>query len=288
MNERTYEEVLDEKSPKIKQLYWDVAFGLQEVDKLKPSKYMKDLSEEHIIGKKTYEQVQNEITSYYSKNKDNHEDDDEEEADEVATAIYEILSDKSFRFDFLTLKNYHRRLFINLDKEKYNAGNFRDYNFTKDEPVLNGDTVQYQSYDLIEETLRYDFEEEEEQDYSSLIDEELIDRITEFTSRIWQVHPFQEGNTRTTAIFIYKYLLSIGFYVNGYLFKNNSLYFRNALVRANYTNYSVGVKETRKYLAMFFENLLLNKDNKLDSEESRKRVAILLVEYMISETKKNQ
>ncbi len=267
MDEITYDRVQDENSPEVKQLYWDIAFGLQDVDGLKPSQYMKELSEEHISGKKTYKQVQNEITSYYSKNKDNHEDNDEEEADEVATAIYEILSNKSFRFDFLTLKNYHKRLFINLDKEKYNPGNFRDYNFTKDETVLKGDTVQYQSYDLIEETLKYDFNEEKDIDYSSFNEEELIDRITEFTSRIWQVHPFQEGNTRTTAVFIQKYLISMGFNINNELFKDNALYFRNALVRANYTNYSVSVRETKKYLISFFENLLLNKNNDLNNDD---------------------
>lgn len=267
MDEITYDRVQEENNPKVKQLYWDIAFGLQDVDGLKPSQYMKELSEEHISGKKTYEQVQNEISSYYSKNKDNREDDDEEEADEVATAIYEILSDKSFRFDFLTLKNYHKRLFINLDKEKYNSGNFRNYNFTKDEPVLKDDTVQYQSYDLIEETLKYDFNEEKDIDYSSFSEEELINRITEFTSKIWQVHPFQEGNTRTTAVFIQKYLISMGFNINNELFKDNALYFRNALVRANYTNYSVGVKETKQYLNKFFENLLLNKNNDLNNDD---------------------
>lgn len=265
MDEITYDKVQEESNPKIKQLYWNIAFGLQNVDGLKPSKYMKELSEEHIQGKKTYQEIQNEIISYYSKNKDNHDDDDEEEADEVATAIYEILSDKSFRFDFLTFKNYHKRLFTNLNKEKYNPGVFRTYNFTKDEPVLNGDTVQYQSFDLIEETLKYDFNEEKEIDYSKFNEEELINRIVEFTSRIWQVHPFQEGNTRTTAVFIQKYLISMGFNINNELFKDNALYFRNALVRANYTNYSKGIKETNKYLIMFFENLLLNKDNSLNN-----------------------
>ncbi len=267
MDEITYDKVQEESNPKVKQLYWNIAFGLQDVDGLKPSKYMQELSEEHIQGKKTYQEVQNEITSYYSKNKDNHDDDNEEEADEVATAIYEILSDKSFRFDFLTFKNYHKRLFTNLDREKYNPGVFRTYNFTKDELVLNGDTVQYQSYDLIEETLKYDFNEEKEIDYSKFNEEELINRIVEFTSRIWQVHPFQEGNTRTTAVFIQKYLISMGFNINNELFKENALYFRNALVRANYTNYSKGIKETNNYLIMFFENLLLNKDNSLNNDD---------------------
>ena len=265
MDEITYIRNEEEKNPQIKQLYWDIAFGLQEVDGLKPSKYMVGLSEEHIKGRKSYEQVQNEITSYYSKNKDNHEDDDEEEADEVATAIYEILSDKSFRFDFLTYKNYHKRLFVNLNKEKYNPGVFRNYNFTKDEPILNNDTVQYQSYDLIEETLKYDFNEEKDIDYSKLSEEKFVERISEFTSKIWQVHPFSEGNTRTTAVFIQKYLISMGFNINNELFKENALYFRNALVRANYTNYSKGVKETKKYLTMFFENLLLDKNNELNN-----------------------
>lgn len=267
MDEITYDKVEDEKSSKVKQLYWNIAFGLQEVDGLKPSKYMVKLSEEHIEGKKTYQQVQKEITSYYEKNKDNHDDDDEEEADEVSIAIYEILNNKSFRFDYLTLKNYHQRLFCNLNKEKYNPGVFRLYNMTKDEPILNGDTVNYQSYDMIEETLKYDFQEEREQNYIDFNQKQLIDRICEFTSRIWQVHPFQEGNTRTTAIFIQKYLISMGFKVNNELFKDNSKYFRNALVRANYTNYSKGVKSDKKYLIMFFENLLLEKNNELNNND---------------------
>ncbi len=267
MDESTYNKVLDEQNPQIKKLYWDIAFGLQEVDKLKPSKYMVELSKEHIEGKKTYKQVQDTITSYYAKNINNHNDDNEEEADKVATAIYEILNDGAFRFDYLTYKNYHKRLFKNLDKKIYNPGEFRTYNFTKPEPILNDNTVDYQSYDLIEETLKYDFSEEKEINYLHMTQEQVINRISEFTSRIWQVHPFQEGNTRTTAIFIQKYLLSIGFKVNNDLFKDNSLYFRNALVRANYTNYSKGIKANNKYLNMFFENLLLNKNNKLNNEE---------------------
>ena len=158
MNEKTYNEVVDEKSSIVKQLYWDISFGLQEVDGLKPSKYMIELSYEHINGDKTYKQVQEEINLYYNKN--NNASDDEKEADEVSMAIYEILNDRAFRFDYLTYKNYHKRLFKNLNKEKYNPGEFRTYNFTKDEPILNDDTVDYQSYDLIEETLKYDFSEE--------------------------------------------------------------------------------------------------------------------------------
>lgn len=267
MEDVNYEPIQEEKDPKVKQLYWNIAFGLQEVDGLKPSAYMVNLSKEHIEGGKNYYQVQDEITLYYIKNKDNHTDDDEEEADIVATAIYEILNDKSFRFDFLTYKNYHRRLFEKLDTKKYNAGAFRKHNFTKEEAILDFDTIQYQSYDLIEETLKYDFNEEKEQNYLNLSQEQIIERLVEFASRIWQVHPFQEGNTRTTVIFIQKYLNSMGFKVNDDLFKEHSLYFRNALVRANYTNYTRGIKETKKYLIMFFENLLFDKKNELNNDD---------------------
>ena len=267
MEEITYDKVEDENNSKVKQLYWNIAFGLQEVDGLKPSKYMVELSKEHINGKKTYQQVQNEIITYYRKNIDNTDDDDEEEADEVATAIYEILNNKSFRFDYITLKNYHKRLFCNLNNEKYNPGVFRLYNITKDEPILNGDTINYQSYDMIEETLKYDFQEEKMQNYIDFNEEQLINRICEFTSNIWQVHPFQEGNTRITAVFIQKYLISMGFAVNNELFKNYSKYFRNALVRANYTNYSKGIASDKKYLIMFFENLLLGSNNILNDDD---------------------
>ena len=270
MNEKTYIEVFDEKSPKVKQLYWNIAFGLQDVDRLKPSKYMVELTNEHIDGKKTYKEVKDDITSYYSK--DNNVSNSEKEADEVSLAIYEILSDKAFRFDYLTYKNYHKRLFQNLDKDIYHPGEFRTYNITKDEEILDNDTVSYQSYDLIEESLKYDFEEEKNIDYINMNESELVNRITEFTSRIWQVHPFSEGNTRTTAIFIQKYLISMGFEVNNELFKDNSLYFRNALVRANYTNYNKGIKEDKRYLVMFFENLLLGKDNELDNNKLYIRV----------------
>ena len=266
MNEVNYDKVLDEKNPRIKQLYWNISFGLQEVDGLKPSKYMIELSNDHVNGIKTYHEVKEEIETYYKK-RENSYDEDAMEADEVATSIYEILNDKSFRFDYLTFKNYHQRLFGNLSKEKYNAGSFRLYNITKSEDVLNGDTVMYQSYDLIEETLKYDFNEESKQDYISFSEQELVDRICEFTSRIWQVHPFCEGNTRTTAVFIQKYLISLGFNVNNEMFKDNSLYFRNALVRANYTNYSKGIKADKKYLIMFMENLLFNKNNILDNSD---------------------
>ena len=262
-----YEKIGETKDSKDRQLNWNIAFGLQAVDNLAPSKYMVDLATENIIGKKSYEVLEKEIKQYY-ENADKHKvDKSEKQADEVSLRIVKILNDKAFTFNYLTLKQFHKRLFENIDigiDEKY-VGEFRDYNITKKEPILNGESVQYADYSMIEETLKYDFEEEMKQKYIEKTDKEKIERLCIFTSNIWQVHPFGEGNTRTTALFIQKYLNSKGFNVNNELFKDNSLYFRNALVRANYSNISKGIEADNKYLIMFFENLLFNKENKLDN-----------------------
>ena len=164
----------------------------------------------------------------------------------------------------MAIKNIHKHIF----KDIYDfAGNYREYNITKEESILNGDTVNYVDYKNMEEYLTYDFKEEKEFDYSKLNKDETIKHIVKFTSSIWQVHPFGEGNTRTTAVFIEKYLNNMGFNVNNDMFKKYSLYFRNSLVRSNYGNIPKGIYPTFEYLIMFFENLLNNKDNKLLMDE---------------------
>ncbi len=264
-----YEKIEETKSSKERSKYWNIAFGMQEVDNLHPSKYMLSLAEENINLKKSYEVVENEIYSYYNKQDEKVIDKNEKEADEVSVRIVKILNDKSFTFNYLALKNYHKKLFENLDigiNEKY-IGEYRDYNITKKEEILNGNTVQYADFSMIEDMLKYDFEEELKQKYINKLDDEKIERLCEFVSRIWQVHPFGEGNTRTIALFIQKYLISKGFNVNNEIFKENSLYFRNALVRANYTNVEKGMEENKYYLKLFFENLLLNRNNILNNND---------------------
>lgn len=260
---QTYDMVDDSLKPEAKREYWDAAFGLQAVDNLKPSRYLEGLAAEHVEGKKSYYQVSEEVKSYYAAYSGS---DDEKEADIVSDAIYAILADEAFSFDLITYKSYHRRLFEKLDHKIFNPGEFRKVNITKKEPILDGDTVQYQDYGLLEESLEYDFDEEKGMKYLSMTQDEKIARLAQFTSRIWQVHPFLEGNTRTTAVFIQKYLRSLGFEVNNELFKNHSIYFRNALVRANYTNLPKNVSATDEYLIRFFDNLLNGADNVLDNQ----------------------
>ena len=174
--------------------------------------------------------------------------------------IAKLLGEKTFQFSPVEWQNIHRKLFEGVFDH---AGKIRDYNITKKEWILKGNTVMYASYDSIRATLDYDFSQEKEFSYNGLSIEESVRHIAKFTSGIWQIHPFGEGNTRSTAVFIIKYLKTLGFNVNNETFAENSWYFRNALVRANYNDLQNGVYATTEFLELFFENLLMNARHEL-------------------------
>lgn len=241
---------------------WETAIGLQDVDGLKPSKYLIETAKEHIEGNIDIKEVENRINQYYKvlDERKSLESEDNEEADKVAVRIAEILSDKSFNFSPTELISIHQKLFSGVFKH---AGKIRTYNFTKNEWVLNGDTVIYASYDTIMDSLKYDFEQEKNFSYKDLSFDDSIKHLCRFTSNIWQVHPFCEGNTRTTAVFIIKYLRTFGFNINDDVFAEHSWYFRNSLVRANYKNFNANVFEDISFLEKFFYNLLSNTNYEL-------------------------
>ena len=240
---------------------WRTAIGLQDVDGLDTSKYLLDTAKEHIEGKINIAEAQKRIESYYRQSNNRKQvEADTEEADIVASRITELLGEKTFQFSPAEFKEIHRRLFAGVFDH---AGKIRDYNITKPEWVLAGDTVTYASFESINATLDYDFKTEKEFDYSGLSVDSSVKHIAKFASDIWQIHPFGEGNTRATAVFIIKYLKTFGFEVSNDIFAENSWYFRNALVRANYNNLQKGITATTKYLELFFENLLLGSNNEL-------------------------
>ncbi len=233
---------------------WETAIGLQDVDGLKPSKYLVETAKEHIEGNIDIEEAKKRINQYYeARDSRTGFESENEEADKVAVRITEILSENTFNFSPIELKNIHKRLFTGIFD---GAGVYRDYNFSKKEWVLNGDTVIYASYEMIPDTLEYDFEQERKFSYKDLNLDEAIKHLCRFTSNIWQIHPFCEGNTRTTAVFIIKYLRTFGFHLNDEVFAENSWYFRNSLVRANYKNFEKNIVEDTTYLEKFFYNLL--------------------------------
>lgn len=249
----------------IKQLQWDMAIGLQEVDNLKPSKYLEELLQENVNGNLTIEQVKNELREYYiekeQKQDINH---NELECDFVSTRIVELLSIDNFELSVDYLKYVHKYLFQDVYEF---AGEFRNIDFSKHEKILNNDSVAYGDCKMLKESLEYDISLEKDKDYKEMSIVEVISNITKFSSSIWQVHPFREGNTRTTALFIEKYLIGLGYKVDNALFKDKSVYFRNALVRSNYFNNYLNIKEDSSYLVKFYENLLLGKNNNLHSQD---------------------
>ncbi len=248
---------------------WETAIGMQAVDGLLPSKEFitlvtKSLTKSSISpsGLITLMRV-----GYYDNGSNEPIDKDTMQADYVSTNIYHFLRKWYYYYpDLCTLeafKEIHERLFR---KTHENAGEFRRYNISKREWVLSGDTVKYGDCINIKSELEKCFTKAKK--CSQMNQTEMVKYLSELTSSIWQVHPFSEGNTRTTACFMISYILTVTDFPQIYdTFVDNSLYFRNALVRACYENSQYGIKPTTRYLERFYENLLFDKKNKLDNQQ---------------------
>ena len=252
-----FEEYIRQGEPdkKEKASIWRTAIGLQAVDGLKTSDYLKETARKHIEGEIDIDEARELIKTYYqSKTKREPDDDDKQEADKVSANISKILSSETLDFSTKGYIALHRRIFEGVFKH---AGQVRDYDITKKEWVLNYDTVHYLNWEDLRRALDWDIEQEKNFSYKGLTDDEKIEHIAKFISGIWQIHAFREGNTRTTAIFTIQYLRSLGYEVNNEMFAKHSWYFRNALVRANYRNINKDIEYSPIYLVRFFRNLLL-------------------------------
>lgn len=262
MDKDPFKEYIKQSEPnkRDKGYAWHTAIGLQAVDGLKTSKYLIDTAIKNIEGDISIDEAQELLNTYYEENPKADTEDRTEEADKVAVRIAKILSEKAFSFTPNEYISIHKKLFAGIYGH---AGKLRDYNITKKEWVLNGATVLYGSASELRATLDYDFAEEKKFSYKNLSMEEIIHHLAIFISRLWQIHVFGEGNTRTTAVFFIKYLRTLGFDVTNDIFAQNAWYFRNALVRANYNDLKNGVHETTEYLELFLRNLLLDEKNEL-------------------------
>ena len=250
-----------EPHKRVKGEAWQVAIGLQAVDGLVPSSYLLDTARKDIEGEITLAEAEVLMKTYYqSKDMRTPEDEQEHEADMASVNIRKLLAEPTCAFTYAGLLSVHRRIFTGIYKF---AGQIRTYNITKKEWVLRGDTVLYVSAPDLKSAIEYDLEKEKNFDYTYLHKDQMIERIVDFVSGLWQIHPFGEGNTRTTAVFTILYLRSLGFDVDNDLFAYESWYFRNALVRANYQNVKKGIACDKSYLIRFFRNLLLGEENEL-------------------------
>lgn len=262
MDKDPFKEYIKQSEPnkRDKGYAWHTAIGLQAVDGLKPSKYLIDTAIKNIEGDISIDEAQELLNSYYEENPKSDNEDRTEEADKVAVRIAKILSEKAFSFTPNEYISIHKKLFTGIYGY---AGKIRDYNITKKEWVLDGATVLYGSVSELRTTLDYDFSEEKKFSYKNLTMDEIIHHLALFVSRLWQIHVFGEGNTRTTAVFFIKYLRTLGFDAMNDIFAENAWYFRNALVRANYNDLKNVIHETTEYLELFLRNLLLDEKNEL-------------------------
>jgi len=263
----TYREYTETKelSSEQKRKYWDMAFGLQAVDYLTPSEYMMFLANQHIEGQVSLDEIEDLLYRHYENETEEQRLSRSKEADIVSARINQILTEGGFTFSPVSLKGIHKLLFEDIYPD--HAGQFRKVNLSKAEPILGGNSVRYANYNMIDELLAYDFEEEKNKKYSTMDKEKIVKSISKFTSALWQVHPFAEGNTRTTAVFIERYLNSLGFNINNDVFKEYSLFFRNALVRSNYADVPNDIDPTNEYLESFFENILFEGKNELRNRD---------------------
>ena len=252
---------------------WGIAVGLQKVDGLTASDYLIGVAKDHIEGKISIDEATEQVARYYRQNPAKTlKEHNEKEADEVSARIAKLLGTRTFSFRPAELLSLHKTLFSGILDDNI-AGKIRTYDIVKKEPVLNGDTVVYGRADNIMEMLEYDFEQEKKFKYQGLSKREKVNRLAQFVSGVWQIHPFGEGNTRTTAVFVIKYLHTLGFETNNDLFEQNAAYFRNALVRANYQNLEKDIPYTMEYLNKSFGNLLLGEKNVLDNREMQIKAA---------------
>lgn len=253
MNLDPFKEYLKIKDPdkRDKGYAWNTAIGLQAVDGLETSEYLRKAALDNIEGYITIEEAKDRMDSYYKENSSASLR--TEEADKVSVRIAEILSEKAFTFSVAEYISIHKRLFEGIYKH---AGKVRDYNITKKEWVLDGASVTYGSAMELKATLEYDINKEKSYNYSSKTRTEIVGHLARFIADLWQIHAFGEGNTRTTAVFFIKYLRTLGFDVTNDIFADNSWYFRNAMVRANYNDLQSGIRETTAFLEQFIDMLL--------------------------------
>jgi fido (protein-threonine AMPylation protein) len=260
-----YEKVTEEQDCKKRSYNWKTAIGLQKVDNLVPSRYLLDLANRNINGEISLSEVRDKIRDYY-ENKPPAEDAPErqKEADFVSQRISEILSERAFTLSPIELLSIHKHMFEDIYEF---AGKVRTYNISKKEYILSGETVEYGDYTNLKEMIEHDIDKEKCFDYSALKDADRVSHFAKFIADLWQIHPFAEGNTRTTAVFAIKYLRTLGFDVDNDLFEKESWYFRNALVLANYTDFKKNIHKTDVWLMKFFGNLLLGEKNVLKNRE---------------------
>lgn len=244
-------------------LLWLTSFGIQSVVNLKPSDNLFPIIKRHIEGTVDIHRTRTELREFYheqhrqSGNSHIHR---EEEADKVAVRIMEVLLDEDFDLTFEYFSKVHNHMFHGI---YHHSGELRDKPLSKKEWVLGNTTILYPSTDHLRERIDYLFAKERCTDYKALSNRHKIRHFSEFISRLFIANPFQFANSRAVFVFAVKYLMAMGFQMQNDTFFREAWYFRNAIIRASYTNMHQGIYPTTEYMEMFLNNLLHNDTNEL-------------------------
>ena len=247
-------EYLNQGNPDIKEkaYVWAAALGLQATDGLRTSYEMRRTARQYIEGRLTIDEVRQHINEYYKSNPPATTDKEkEQEADKVACNIADVLFNKQLDFSTDGYLNLHRQIF---DGVYDHAGQLRATDIVKSEWVLEKDTVFYLHWEELRLALDSNFQFERNLHYDELNKEELLEWIAFFTAGIWHIHPFNEGNTRTIAVFSILLLRPLGYDIHTDVFADHSWYFRNAMVRANYMNELKHIHVNPDFLIRFYRN----------------------------------
>lgn len=272
-----YEPAREHSSEAARRHYWAVAIGLQQVDGLEVSPYLRKVAGEYVAGKRDLVTTGELVRAYHGAGTGAgsgsqgvvpggaDRDGGSREADLVAQRIAELLASAPFALAPEMLQEIHRYLFQDLDAAVYQPGQFKTERMVKQEDILNGDSVLYADPLAYDMALRGAFAAEQAKSYRALEGDELAE-FCHFIAFIWQVHPFAEGNTRAVAVLSELYLNQLGFTVANGPFEKHARYYRDALVRAMYRNADAGIFPEESFLVAFYENVLGRAENNLDRE----------------------
>ena len=243
---------------------WDTAIGLLDAVGVETSEYLWEVARDSIYGDTKIHEVEQQVSAYYDQETWRSKDRSTEAADRIAARIVTLLADPAFYFTPEHYMDIHKKLYGGLFDY---AGKVRNRDITRSEWVLGDKVVTYSDAGELLEALVYGMSLEMDYSYLNLPVDEAIKHIAQFFARLWQLHVFEEGNTVATAVFLLKYLNFLGLEVASDVFSKNAKYFRNALVRANYSDEEEGVYACLDYLELFLRNLILKEYNPMRNED---------------------
>ena len=167
------------------------------------------------------------------KNKLGLKDEDMLEKAEVefsCNAIHDLLTNPiQGSYDFAHLCKFHACIFSDVYEW---AGQPRIISIEKQEAILGYMSIEYAKPQDIETEVTAILQKMNSVNWQALSLSRQAEALSKGLTELWKVHPFRDGNTRTTVTFICQFAESKGMFLDSSLFEQNAVYLRSALVAA--------------------------------------------------------